>query len=322
MLNIVVLDQVAFTPEQETRLRDLGNVQIFTTMPSGDADILQRLGEADICILGWTSLNEPLLKSLPRLKMVAIWATGANYVELPAAHDLGITVTNVPAYAANAVAELCIGFMIMLSRSLRTADRHVRGGDYRWQDFRGTELAGKTLGIVGLGSIGSRLCALARCLGMKVIGFTHYPSPKRAQELGIVFTETLDSLLETADYISLNCALTFGPEGTSTTLRLDDRRLGLIRPSAYLINTARAGLIDQEALVKRLRKTNGSSSFAGAALDDIDTSSAGAQELYRLDNVLLSPHLGFHTAEALTVKSEICIMNIAAYIAGNPVNIV
>ncbi len=315
MLNpkIVILDDVTLTSDQEVRLRALGSLSMHSELPGSPEVIRERLQDADICILGWSVLDKLLLAQLPRLRMIAIWATGTNYVDLAAAREQGITVTNVPGYAANAVSEMCVGLMLALSRSFLAADRHVRGGAYKWQNFRGTELAGKRLGIVGLGSIGVRLLVLAKCFDMEVLGYTLHPSKKRAQDLGITFANDLGTLLSQADYVSLNCSLTSVTRGM-----LDDTHLSLLQPSAYLINTARAALVDQESLTSRLEAR----SFAGAALDDIDLHSPSAHKLFQLDNVLLSPHCGFHTAEALKIKSDVCIMNVGAFIAGDPINVV
>ena len=313
MHKIVILDDVTLTSAQQEVLRAAGTLDICRTIPADDEETLRRLNGADICIAGWTTLSEKVLRYLPSLRMICLWATGTNCVDLNAARDLGIVVTNVPAYSATAVAELCIGYMVALSRSLLAADRHVRQGEYAWQEFKGSQLEGKVLGIIGLGSIGMRLSRMARCMGMQVIARTQYPSLNRAREAGVEFKGSLEALMEESDFLSLNCALT-----PQTQNLIDDAALSHLRPSAFLINTARAGLINQPALVTHLK----SRTILGAALDDIDTVDPSATELFQLDNVILSPHIGFHTTEALIVVSDICVKNVLAFLRGDPINVV
>lgn len=309
---IVVLDDVSFTDQQLGKLELLGDVMQHSGLPANREEILNRLDGADICILGWTQVDAEIFSALPKLKLISIWATGVNYVDLKAATKRGIVVTNVPAYAANAVAELCVAFMIILGRRVLCADRHVREGHYRWQEFRGTELAGKTLGIIGLGSIGARLARLGTAFEMRVVGHTAHPSPERAEQLGVELRE-FGEVLEASDFLSLNCALV-----EKTRHLIDEQALKVIRPTTFLINTARFHVMDPDAVVAALQ----SGSLAGVALDDLDMASPATARLRVLDNVVLSPHAGFNTHEALWTKTNICIDNVAAYLAGRARNVV
>ena len=307
--NIVILDEVELSDAQQDRLRSLGAVTSYQTNPADEEEVLVRAVDAEILLLGWTGLNAALLARLTRLRMISVWATGYDYVDTQAARRQGVTTCNIPAYAGTAVAELTIGLMLGLARQLVPADRHVRGGDYSWRGFRGSELSGKTLGLVGLGDIGGAVAGIARALGMTVLAHVRNPTPERAAQLGCEFVP-LDVVLRRSDVLSLHLPLTSQTRGL-----IGAAQLAAMKPSAHLINTARAQLVDQAALVAAL--TEGT--IAGAALDDI---TLPATELAALPNVILTPHIGFFTEEALLRKGDVCVDNVAAYLAGSPVNVV
>jgi D-3-phosphoglycerate dehydrogenase len=305
----VILDEVELGDEQHRRLESLGIVATHHGNPADDEETVARASDADVLVVGWTSLRAGVLARLSRLKMISIWATGHDYVDVRAARELGVVTTNVPAYAGHAVAELTIGLCISLVRHVIPADRHVRGGEYAWKNFGGLELRGNTLGLVGLGDIGAEVARIAQCLGMSVVAYTRNPSPERAAKLGCTFM-SLDALFSHSDLVSLHIPLTITTDGI-----IGPAQLARMKRHAYLINTARARLIDQAALVEAL--TTGR--IAGAALDDIHFPD---HELASLPNVILTPHIGFFTKEALARKGAICVDNVAAYLAGSPVNVV
>jgi phosphoglycerate dehydrogenase-like enzyme len=226
-----------------------------------------------------------------------------------AADDHGITVTNVPAYAGRAVAELTIGLVLALARRIVPADRSVRDGRFSWQGFQGTELAGKVLGVVGVGDVGREVARLGACLGMQVLGHARTASAARATRLGVELVP-LHELLHRSDVVSLHVPLT-----AETHHLLGPEELATMRPGAFLVNTARAGVVDQSALVDALR----AGGLGGAALDDHQHPDPA---LAALPNVLLTPHIGFYTAEALVRKGDVCVGNVAAFLAGQPRNVV
>jgi D-3-phosphoglycerate dehydrogenase len=260
-------------------------------------------------ILGWTVLGRRILSQLRRLRLIAVWATGYDYVDVAAANDQGILVTNVPAYAGRAVAELTIGLVLALARRIVPADRSVRDGHFSWRGFQGTELAGKVLGVVGVGDIGREVARLGACLGMEVLGHARTASAERATQLGVDFLP-LHELLQRSNVVSLHVPLT-----AETHHLVGREELATMRPGAFLVNTARAGVVDQAALVDALRTGR----LGGTALDDHDHS---APALAALSNVLLTPHIGFCTAEALVRKGDVCVGNVAAFLAGKPQNVV
>ncbi len=306
---IVILDEVELSDDQLRRLEGLGQVVRHTSNPASDREVVRRLDGAEVAILGWTALGRRILSQLPGLRLIAVWATGYDYVDVAAANDQGIVVTNVPAYAGRAVAELTIGLVLALARHIVPADRSVRDGFFSWRSFEGTELAGKVLGVVGVGDIGREVARLGACLGMEVLGHARRVSAERATQLGVELLP-LHELLQRSDVVSLHVPLT-----TETHHLLGREELVTMRPGAFLVNTARAGVVDESALVEALRTGR----LGGAALDDHDHP---APALAALPNVLLTPHIGFCTAEALVRKGDVCVGNVAAFLAGKPRNVV
>ena len=306
---IVILDEVELSDDQLRRLEGLGRLVRHTSNPASENEVVRRLDGAEVAVLGWTSLGRQILSQLPELRLVAIWATGYDYVDVAAANDRSIVVTNVPAYAGRAVAELTIGLMLALARRIVPADRSVHDGRFSWQGFQGTELAGKVLGVVGVGDIGREVARLGACLGMEVVGHARTATAERAAQLGVELVP-LHELLRRSQVVSLHVPLT-----ADTHHLIGPRELATVRPGAFLINTARAGVVDQSALVDALRTGR----LGGAALDDHDHP---APTLAALPNVVLTPHIGFCTAEGLVRKGNVCVDNVAAFLAGKPQNVV
>lgn len=309
---IAVIDDVFMDGEQRERLRNMGDLSVYEGMSPSHEKAIERIENADIIICGWTDITEDILSKVANLKFVAIWATGYDYVDLEAATKRGILVTNVPGYAAQSVAEHTFALMFALVKNLIMADAHVRSGKYSWQEFRGIEIKGKTLGVIGTGAIGAQVARIGKCFGMQVIAYTVHPSPDRANKLGVEYVE-LDELLRQSDFITLHVPLV-----STTKQMLSAREFSLMKPSAFLINTARAAIVDQEALYRALSEGK----IAGAGLDDIINPDNTQNPLYRLNNVILTPHMGFHTLEALKRKTNICLANVQAFINGHPQNVV
>lgn len=306
---IVILDEVELSDDQLRRLEGLGRLVRHSSNPADESEVVRRLDGAEVAILGWTALGRRILSQLPGLRLIAVWATGYDYVDLAAANDHGIVVTNVPAYAGRAVAELTIGLMLALVRRILPADRSVRDGRFSWQGFQGMELAGKVLGVVGVGDVGREVARLGAYLGMEVLGHARTATAERATQLGVEFLP-LHELLHRSDVVSLHVPLT-----ADTHHLLGREELATMRRGAFLVNTARAGVVDQAALVDALRTGR----LDGAALDDHDHP---APAHAALPNVVLTPHIGFCTAEALVRKGDVCVGNVASFLAGTPQNVV
>lgn len=304
-MRIVVLDDVALDDDHFELLNSLGDLTVYHGTPSGREEILTRGQGAEVIISGWTNYPEGIFKELPQLKMISLWATGTDYVNMVEAGQAGVIVTNVPGYAGNAVAELAFGLMLAVLRKIPQAHQEVRAtGAYNWQLFEGRELAGKTLGILGTGAIGVKVARIAQGFDMNVIAY----DVRKREDLeaeGLMKYVAFDEIFANSNIISVHMPLIAETAGIIT---YDE--LAKMPQNGVLINTARAGLVDQTALIKCLK--NGI--LAGAGLDDVDLESASAVELLSMDQVVLTPHMGFYTKEAIRVKTQICLENVMNYI--------
>jgi len=236
--------------------------------------------------------REQMEKSGGRLKIIARTGVGVDpsRVDLDAAREFRIWVTNMPGSNAVSVAELAFGQMIALARHTFEANRAVR--ENRWSDYLsyiGTELAGKTIGIVGMGNIGTRMAIRARAFEMNFLVSDPYIPESHVTALGGKLT-SLEELLRNADFVTLHCPLT-----AETKRMIDEPRLGLMKPSAYLINAARGGVVSEDALWRALKEKK----IAGAALDVVENEPLRQDHpLLQLDNVIFTPHIGAMTLEA------------------------
>jgi D-3-phosphoglycerate dehydrogenase len=312
-MKIAIIDDVTMTAEQEERLRGCGAVAVFKGVPTRPEEILSRAEGAQILIASWTKISSRILENLTGLKMISIWATGYDNVDVEAATRLGIRIAHVPGYATEAVAELCIGLMLAVVRRILPADRDVRAEkQLNWNRFPGTELRGKILGLLGTGAIGARVAEIAGVFGMKIIAHDPLPREDLAGRLGIEYL-ALPEVLRRSDILSLHLPLSADTKGFFSA-----PELAQMKPGAVFINTARQAVVNQDALLEALE----SGRISAAGLDDIDLSRESGGRLLKLDQVVFTPHIGFHTAEAIAKKTDICFENVIRFVRGNPVNIV
>lgn len=253
-----------------------------------------------------------LFEAVTTLRLVGICRNSLEHVELAAATRHGVPVVNAPSRNARAVAELTVSLLLALARSLVQAHTYVKGR--HWEDpvgpyitMRGSELQGKTLGIIGLGGVGREVARLARRLGMRVLAYDPYVGPLGSKKAGATL-ETLETVLRQADFLSLHAPPTPETEGL-----LDARRLALLKPGAYLVNTASAALVEQEALAQALT----SGHLAGAALDVHESHPLPPNSpLLELDNVILTPHLGGATRETVERYSWMMVEAVQRFLGG------
>jgi len=312
-MKIVILDDVTMTTAQEERLRQHGEVVIFTGVPTHPEEIISRAQGAHILIASWTKINAEILQRLSHVQMISIWATGYDNVDVEAATRRGIRIAHVPGYATEAVAELALGLMLAVVRKILKADRDVRREkQLNWNRFQGTELRGKVLGLLGTGAIGARVAEIAHAFGMKLIAHDLAPRMHLVEKFQLQYLP-LQEILTGSDILSLHL-----PLGPNTKRFLSVQAFGQMKPSSLFINTARQAIVDQDALLWALE----SGRIAAAGLDDIDLSQESGRRLLELDRVVFTPHIGFHTTEAITQKTDTCFENVIQFIRGNPVNIV
>lgn len=285
----------------------------YDSLPSGQDDALKRIADAELIINIRSSVtfSEDLLKACPKMKILSMWGTGTDHVDLGAAERLGITVTNTPGVSAYAMAEHTLALMLAVARNIPEIDAATKKGD--WPRGFITQLHGKTLGIIGLGAIGRQTARIARGIGMKVIAWTMHPSEELAKELGVELVE-LDDLYRTSDVVSLHLRLS-----PDTTGFLGAREFGLMKPTAIFINTARGAITDENALVEVLEKKK----IAAAGLDVFQAEPLPkGHPLTRLSNVVITPHSGGVTKEALEAGLQLSIDNVFAFLEGKPQNVV
>jgi len=311
-MKIVVVDHVYLEEEHIKKLRSLGDLEVFKDPPKSPDELKERVKAADIVIVGWSDLTKNIIDSAKKLKMVSIWATTCHYVDLEAAKERRIVVTHVPGYASEAVAEHTFALLLAAIRKLPLADRHVRKGDFDWRPFGGSELAGKTLGVIGTGAIGCRVAEIARTFRMQILGYDKYPNLKKAEEIGIKYVD-LHTLLKQSDIVTLHVTL------TSETERLVGKKeVETMKKGAIIINTSQGKVIDEKALVDALK--SGKISFSGLDVFEEEPPKKD-NPLFKLDNTILSPHIGFNTVEAAKRCTDICIDNVAKFLNGHQQNV-
>lgn len=311
-MRIVVLDDIGIGAKDVELLEKKGNVLIYSGLPADADETVERARDADVLISGWTKIDREILASLPKLQLLSLWATGLDNVDLAAAREHGITVCHVPSYATNAVAELALGLTLSVIRKIPAANRDMRRTKSAgWRPFQGNELNGKTLGIIGTGVIGQRMAWLGHCIGMNLLGYDIEPCEAMIQNVNMRYAP-LGDVFAQSDVITLHAPLT-----PDTEHFVDAALLNTMRKASVIINTARAGLINQDDLYEALV----ANVIAGAGLDVIDMERESGQGLLNLDNVVVTPHIGFYTGEALGTLTAECIENVIRFLDGDPVNV-
>ena len=311
-MKIVIVDHIYLEEEHIKKLRSLSDLEIFEEPPKKPDELKERIRAADIVIVGWTNLTKNIIDSAKKLKMISIWATTCHYVDLEAARERGIVVTHVPGYATEAVAEHAFALLLAAIRRLPSADKHVRTGDFDWRPFGGSELAGKTLGIIGTGAIGCRVAEIAKAFKMQILGYDKYPNLKKAEEIGMKYVD-LYTLLKESDFITLHVTLTSETEGL-----IGKKEIEAMKKGAVIINTSQGKVIDEKALIDALK--SGKLSYAGLDVFE-EEPPAKDDPLFKLDNTILSPHIGFHTVEAAKRCTDICIDNVVKFLGGHSQNV-
>ncbi len=295
-------------PELE-RLRQYGNTVIYSSKAASTEELLQRLQEAQIVInvRSYTIFDRALFAALPELRLISILGTGTDNVDLSAASEAGVVVTNTPGASTVSVAELNFALMLAAARHVALADRKVREGE--WYHQHGFELRGKTLGLLGLGAIGQEVARLGQAFGMRVVAWSMTHDPDRALSLGVELLER-EEVIRQADVLSLH--LRASPQSTGI---IGAQQLAMMKPTAILINTARGVLVDEAALADALRR----GTIAGAGLDAYSKEPLPEDSPLRgIDNLVLSPHVGWVTNEASARLTAMPVDNVAAYLAGSP----
>ena len=314
-MKIVILDGYTANPSDLSwePLKEIGELTVYDrTRPE---ETVERAKDAEIVLTNKVCLRRQEIVQLPRLKYIGVLATGYNVVDIDAASERGIVVTNVPAYSTMSVAQMVFAHLLTVTNRTEHYAAQNREGkwtanpDFCYWDTDLTELAGKTFGIVGLGSIGSRVAEIARTFGMKVVAYTS----KNESELPYgVEKRSLTELLKESDVVSLHCPLTAG-----TQHLINRQTLIEMKPSSILINTGRGPLVDEQDVADAL-KENRLRAYCADVLSEEPPHADNS--LLQCENAFITPHIAWATKEARMRLIEVAINNVKAFVNKHPQN--
>jgi phosphoglycerate dehydrogenase-like enzyme len=284
------------------------DVCTFATRPANPAELAARIGHAEIVIniRSTSQFTAQVLHLCPKLRLISVWGTGTDNIDLDAARALGIRVTNTPGVAAAAVAEHTLMLMMAVAHQVIPIDRQVREGN--WPRAMVTQLRGRTLGLIGTGAIGRKVAHLGKAIGMRLVAWTFHPSGD--------FTEwlSLDEVLRRADVVSVHVR-----QSPQTAGMIRREHLEQMKPTAIFINTARGAIVNEADLINALR--NGT--IAGAGLDVFEKEPLPPDSpFFTLPNVVLTPHAAGVTPEATEAGLVLTIENVLRFLEGKPQNVV
>ena len=316
-MQIVLLDGYASNPGDLTwaPLRELGELTVYDrTTPD---QVVERARDAEIIVTNKVTLDRTLLEQLPQLRLICVLATGYNTIDTLAARERGITVCNVPAYSTDSVAQMVFAQILNLTNHVAHYARQTREGrwsrnpDFCYWDTPVHELAGKTLGIVGLGHIGSKVARIASDFGMDVFAYTS----KNSTDLpGYIQKTTLEGLLAVSDVLTLHCPLT-----PDTHELINRRTLDSMKPGALLINTGRGPLVNEHDVAEALA----SGQLGGYGADVMCSVPPSVDNpLIAQPGAFITPHIAWASVEARTRLLEATFQNVRMYLAGTPQNVV
>lgn len=319
-MKIVVLDGYALNPGDLSwqGFEELGEVTVYDrTSYTDKQEIIERIGDAEAILTNKTPITADVLKACPQLTYIGVLATGYNVVDLAAAKEQGITVTNIPSYSTNAVAQATFALLLEVTNQVGHHNRSVHQGDWQtskdfsyWQTPL-MELAGKTIGLIGYGAIAQAVATIAHAFQLKVIYFNHRPKPAQADWAKQV---SLAELYQEADIISLHI-----PQFPETEKMIDRTALAQMKSSAILINTARGGLIDEAAVAEALQ----TGQIAALAADVVSKEPIEADNpLLQAPNCYLTPHIAWAPVETRRRLMGIAVANLSGFKAGTPQNVV
>ena len=316
-MKIVILDGYPANPGDLSwkPLEEIGELTVYDrTKPE---ETVQRAKDAEIVLTNKVLIKRQEMEQLPRLRYIGVLATGYNVVDIEAARERGIAVTNVPAYSTESVAQMVFAHLLTVTN--RTEHYAIQNRTGRWSsnpdfcywDAPLTELAGKTFGIVGLGNIGQRVAAIANAFAMNVVAYTS----KHPEELPqYIRKRTLDELLAESDVLSLHCPLT-----TDTLHLINSKTLQRMKPSAILINTGRGPLVNDQDVADALN-TNRLRAFCADVLTEEPPKADNP--LLECENAFITPHIAWASCEARVRLLDVAINNVKAFVEGKPQNII
>ena len=306
--NTVTKGDVSLKP-----LEQFGEVAYYDMLPVDE--VIDAAKDSDVIICNKTHITAEIMDACPNLKFITLFATGYNNIDVVAAAKRGIVVSNTPDYSTASVAQHTIAMMLELAENLSLYNASVKRGDwvkskkFCYFSYPFVELSGKTLGIIGFGTIGRAVAKIALSFGMKVKACAR--TPKTAE--GVEFA-TMEEVIKSADFLTLHCPLNEATKGL-----INRETLALMKPTAYLINTARGGVVEEDALSEALK----SGKIAGAAIDVLDEEPMRDGHPYlEVPNMIITPHVAWAAVESRTRLINRVADNLSAFTAGNPINVV
>ena len=317
-MKIVVLDGYALNPGDLSwdSLAEYGELIIHDRTPANE--IVERAKGAEVVFTNKVPLDTNTLEHLPDLKYIGVLATGYNIVDTDYAKQHGITVTNVPGYSTASVVQLTFALLLELCHRVQWHSESVMEGkwsrspDFSFWDYPLVELAGKTVGVIGFGDIGQQVADVASAFGMDILGYSRTQT-NQSQRKNFTWT-SFDELLECADVVSIHCPLTPQTKGL-----INASALSKMKKSAFLLNTSRGPIVVEEDLAEALN----SGIIAGAGLDVLSIEPPSPDNpLFTAKNCVITPHIAWATKEARSRLMTVALDNLAAYLAGKPVNVV
>ena len=266
--------------------------------PLSEDELIPLLADCEGCIAGLDSYTRKVIEGAPRLRVISRYGVGVDQVDLEAARERGVVVCNTPGVNAEAVADLTFALLLCIARRVPALDRKTKEGE--WPRSVGFELRGKTIGIVGLGAVGKAVAKRASGFSMKVTAYDPFINRDYAAANGIIVS-AFDEVIKEADIISLHLPLT-----DATRNIINEEKMKSMKKGAVIINTARGGLVDESAACVYLK----SGHLGGLGLDTFEIEPPGSSPLFALDNVVITPHTGAHTAEATAAMAELSVKNL------------
>ena len=318
MANIIVLDGYTLNPGDLSwsGFEALGQVQVYDRTPQEKT--VERIGDSELILTNKTAITREIMEQCPKLRYIGVLATGYNVVDVKAAGERGIVVTNIPSYGTAAVAQYAFALLLELCHHVGLHDESVKAGEWeRCQDFCYwktplMELAGKTMGIVGFGRIGQRTGAIAQAMGMKVIAYDHFRRPELETET--CHYVSMEQLLSQSDVISLHCPLLPETKGL-----INQETIGQMKDGVLIINTSRGDLVVEKDLAEALK----SGKVAGAAADVVSTEPIhGDNPLLTAPNMIITPHMAWGARESRQRLMAQAVENLRTFLDGKPVNVV
>ena len=317
-MKVVRTDAELEVPHVDARLREYGATLVLLPESTSTEELEVALRDADLLLMCYAQIPARVIDAAPRLKGIVKYGVGIDAVDIEAAKRRGIPVVNVPEYAEDTVAEGAFALMLALAKKFKPLEREMETRGWAWPTSKwlATDLAGKTLGLVGVGRIGANVARMAgRGLRMNVLGFDPYVDAARMAGLGVTKCDDLHDLLGRSDVVSVHAVLS-----DETRHLLGERELACMRSHAMLVNVSRGAIVDELALVRALERKQ----IAGAALDvygvePLAKSGHPLSPLHAMDNVILWPHLTFYTAEAMQRLEDETLERCFEILEGRPV---